>query len=450
MDLKRLSRLRIVGMTMTVAFCMFVVASQAASAALTTGLPGIPADPALTAAFAKGDGLSTAQAEHRVAVQQAGSILGRELEEKLGSNYAGIWYDDSTERIAIGIAHPTDTAAVDSVVNTAEAQSNVEEVPVRSTMAELINAQSTVNGVLGDLIHKGEASTGIYTPGNAVVVEVSSKASTGDQERANAISTLLPDVKVQVRSSPQQDFEIKADACSSKSGRDAHCDRPMRGGTEITGSAERWVCSAGLLAKAGETYYMMTAGHCIVDEGGSNVPWIMFNSSNTAEGIGNSGGFVYGEKYKNPGGTGDSGAIAINPTSYWHTGLNAYAYAYTYAEEYPTLGVAEPYVGLGVCHLGISTPNNGSGTNCGEVLLMHATVTYSEGNTLNNMAKSSACSHPGDSGGPFYASNYAYGTTSGGSSCAEEGGFNSGTTYFETAGNIQYEEGVTLCRLSAC
>lgn len=218
----------------------------------------------------------------------------------------------------------------------------------------------------------------------------------------------------------------------------------------ITGVHEEWLCSAGLLAKREGKYYMMTAGHCVVDEGGSNVPWYMYESSYVPRKLGDSGGFVFGEDYPNPGGTRDSGAIEISTSSYWYKDLNAYSYAYTYSENYPTDGVEEPYVGLGLCHLGISTPNNGSGTNCGTVERMHASVTYSEGNTVNDMTEISACSHPGDSGGPFYANYVAFGQLSGGTSCGQNGGFNSGTSYFDDSGTIEYEHGVTICRVGIC
>ena len=189
---------------------------------------------------------------------------------------------------------------------------------------------------------------------------------------------------------------------------------------------------------------MMTAGHCIVDEGGSNVPWYMYEHLGNRHEIGHSGGFVFGAHYPNPGGTRDSGAIALPSTSYWYQSLAAESYAYTYTENYLTLGVREPYVGLGLCHLGISTANDGSGTNCGTVLRQHVTLTYSEGNTLNDMTEISACAHPGDSGGPFYANYEAYGQMSGAVSCPEHGGFNSGTSWFDAAPAIEYEHGVTL------
>jgi streptogrisin C len=398
----------IIGVATVLAVLTLAVISQTASAAtLAASSLSLPVDPALTAAFVQGDGLTTSQAEQRIVLQQEGAVLNQELEETLGSNYAGVWFNHSTDRLAVGVVNSNDTAAINAAVSTAGAQNEVEDVPVQSSWSELVDSQSAVNSDLASLLKDREISTGLYTPNNAIVIDVSPDAPIADQERVHALLDEFPGVKIEVQVKPPQDFEINAQACTTEGGKDAHCDRPMRGATLITGIRLDWECSAGLLAKQGETYYMMTAGHCIVDEGGSNVQWIMYNSSDTPYGIGNSGGFVFGERYPNPGGTRDSGAIKINPTSYWHTELNAYAYAGSFSEAYPTLGINEPYVGLGLCHLGISTPNNGSGTNCGEVLRLHVSVTYSEGNTVNDITETSACAHPGDSGGPYYANNDA-------------------------------------------
>jgi streptogrisin C len=428
---------------------LFALAGAAHGASLVASPLTMPVDPTLTAVMARGEHVTTAQAEQRIQTQANGANLNLQLETQLGSKYAGLWYNSATGRLAIGVADSAAHDTIDSVAKESVAAGEVETVPVHSTWADLVDAQNLINSRLAALFSAEKVTTGLYTPTNAVVVNVSSAASAADKGAVAAVAQAFPGVTVEVHTKPANDFHISARTCHWGA-LWVHCDQPLRGADEIEPFTATELCSAGLLAKQGGTYYMMTAGHCIYFGGGSGVRWRAWSSNGAAHTIGEAGGYVWGQQHPNPGGTRDSGAIAIESSSYWHTNLNAYAFGAPAASElYPTVGVAEPYVGLSLCHLGIATENDGSGSNCGHVLELHSSLTEG-GDQVNDMTRASDCAHAGDSGGPYYANNIAYGTESGGPTCPWHGGWDSGESYFDNAGTIQYENGVTICRLSVC
>jgi streptogrisin C len=415
-------------------------------AGLGTGFASEP-DPTLTSAFEKAYGLTEAEAQQRVTLQKEAAELNRTLQDQLGSRYAGMWFDNNDGRIKVGVVNSADDGTANAAIANDGLQADTDLVPVRSTWNELVATQETVNANLKDLLRNDKVQTGINTETNAVVIRVAPTASTAERERAVSLTSELSGVSIEVRYPPANQFEIASTACTtSPAGYNAKCDRPIRGATIIYHGSEE--CSAGFLMRreeGGTTHtWLMTAGHCLALDGGSNQRWYMENSKGESHEIGLSGGYVYGENYPNPGGTRDSGAIAISPSSFWASGMLPESYAYTFSANYYTEGVNEGYLGLGLCHLGISSANNGSGSNCGNIQTLHVSVRYSEGNLLNDMTEVTACSHPGDSGGPYYADNTAYGQQSGAQECPVNGGFNSGISFFDEAIDIEYEMGLDI------
>jgi hypothetical protein len=53
------------------------------------------------------------------------------------------------------------------------------------------------------------------------------------------------------------------------------------------------------------------------------------------------------------------------------------------------------------------------GTSCGRVFATDVTVTYRDGPTVRHLANALYCTSRGDSGGPIFAGNTAYGIVSG-------------------------------------
>ncbi len=95
---------------------------------------------------------------------------------------------------------------------------------------------------------------------------------------------------------------------------------------------------------------------------------------------------------------------------------------------------ANPTVGQRACRRGSTT-----GTHCGSVTGLNATVNYAEG-SVHGMIRTNICAEPGDSGGPLYAGSTALGITSGGSGNCRSGG----VTFFQPVVEVLNRYGVRV------
>jgi hypothetical protein len=95
---------------------------------------------------------------------------------------------------------------------------------------------------------------------------------------------------------------------------------------------------------------------------------------------------------------------------------------------------ANPTVGQRACRRGSTT-----GTHCGSVTGLNATVNYAEG-SVYGMIRTNICAEPGDSGGPLYAGSTALGITSGGSGNCRSGG----VTFFQPVVEVLNRYGVRV------
>jgi hypothetical protein len=211
-----------------------------------------------------------------------------------------------------------------------------------------------------------------------------------------------------------------------------YCDPPLRAGVRLNSSDS---CSSGFLARSrsDNVLYVVTAGHCEYVVGlyygvwGGN--WTTRQPRNGA--TNHIVGPVHSWTYS---ASGDSGIIrVVNPT-----GWNARAWAYvhastpqvqppppllpiggtTYQPEYPILADANAMQGQRVCRSGGS-----SLTECGYVSSTSSWHSDSAlGVTVYGLLRVSGFCHMtgGDSGGPVYSSNTAWGIVMGrasGSGC---------------------------------
>lgn len=168
----------------------------------------------------------------------------------------------------------------------------------------------------------------------------------------------------------------------------------ISGGDAIYTGGSR--CSLGFNVRGGSTDYFVTAGHC------TNAGTTWTNGSATL-------GTRYGTSF--PGN--DYGIVRYTNTSIAKPG-NVGSLNITSA--------GNPTVGQSLCRRGSTT-----GTRCGTVTGLNATVNYSQG-SVSGLIRTNICAEPGDSGGPLYSnSGVAYGLTSGGSGNCSSGG----TTYFQ-------------------
>ncbi|KUJ67386.1 streptogrisin [Streptomyces albus subsp. albus] len=169
--------------------------------------------------------------------------------------------------------------------------------------------------------------------------------------------------------------------------------RPLlAAGDAIYGGGYR--CSLGFNVVSGNTYYLLTAGHC------GNVAKTWYTSSAQTTLIGSTVNSSF------PGN--DYALVRYDNTALSHSGGFSSA--------------PDAYVGEQVKRTGSTT-----GTHGGTVTGLDATVHYSGGGTVRGMIQTNVCAEPGDSGGPLYDGTKALGITSGGSGDCSSGG----TTFFQ-------------------
>lgn len=175
-------------------------------------------------------------------------------------------------------------------------------------------------------------------------------------------------------------------------------------------------CSVGFGARAADgAPRMITAGHCTEDGGDVR------GADNTV--IGPIRSSVFDRD-------GDWGVVDVGPG--W-TPTSAVAAAGEATVR--VTGTASAPPGSDVCRSGSTT-----GWHCGRVTATDVTANYSTG-PVEGLVLTSACSEPGDSGGPFVAGRSALGTLSGGSGdCTRPGG----TTLYQPIDEILRAEGLTL------
>jgi hypothetical protein len=163
----------------------------------------------------------------------------------------------------------------------------------------------------------------------------------------------------------------------------------VNGGDAIYSSAGR--CSLGFNVRVGNTFYFLTAGHCTASGGN----WYTNSSRTTLIGP------VAGSSF--PGN--DYGRVRYQNTSLSHPG--------TVGTSLRVTGAANPAVGTRACRRGSTT-----GTQCGQVTGLNATVNYGGGNIVRGLIRTNICADRGDSGGSFYTNTSptvtALGLTSGG------------------------------------
>ncbi|MET9294632.1 S1 family peptidase [Streptomyces sp. NPDC003077] len=176
--------------------------------------------------------------------------------------------------------------------------------------------------------------------------------------------------------------------------------------------ATSWRCSLGFNVRSGNTYYVLTAGHCT--EG--DPPWYANAAHTTSIGPTVDSSF--------PGN--DYGLVKYTNTSLSHEGT---------VGGQDITRAATPSVGQNVTRRGSTT-----GTHSGRVTGLNATVNYGGGDVVSGLIKTTVCAEPGDSGGPLYSGSTALGLTSGGSGDCDSGG----TTFFQPVTEALNAYGVSV------
>jgi hypothetical protein len=349
-------------------------------------------------------GLSIAEAQRRIDVQQRAPKLDETLAGALGpARYGGVWIGDD-DRVKVGIVEAVTRPAVTAAAAAHQLVGEFDPVPVRHSLVELLVA----NAWLADQVSranvnaKSEMVTGYKPSANTVQLGVppdTEEMSPGQgavlDEARQRYGSMLSTYTVTGRPRPT--------ACGTENNR-LTCDTPLRAGVWIAGGET--ACTLGFLARSrsDNTLYGLTAGHCLKDESATTTWYTYDRSGNTRTDVGTMHRFVYGE--------GDAGLINIgideDDKALQHQ-IDACGCSWvlvldssdtTRNEQYPIYGTGNGVEGLRVCHTGAA-----NGTNCGQVVRLG--VTSSTG--VRNLVETNYCGGDGDSGGPVYAGNIAYG-----------------------------------------
>jgi streptogrisin D len=336
--------------TLTVAAAAAALLPLATSTAqaLPAGYGAPVADAAATSLTATG--LSEADAMDRLAAQPALIAKGERLTDQVGASSAGMWLDQHTGSVVVGVTDERSAATVRAAGATAKV--------VEHSMTELQSARDAVASRL-----PANSAAGIDVRANQVVVQIG--------ESAAAATTALTLTATAERFGDM--VRVKHI--------DGSFETAISGGDAITGSGGR--CSLGFSTTGNSG---ITAGHCTQAIASWNDPsGAFYGPSVGASFPGNDYGLI-----RNDGGLAQPGNVNLYNGSFQDI-----------------TGAGDPQPGMQICKSGSTT-----GLTCGQVTQTGMTICYAQG-CVNNMAESTAAVNPGDSGGAWFAGSTAIGITSG-------------------------------------
>lgn len=335
-----------------------------------------------------------------VEARLANTSLGALMEEALGDDFGGLWFDRSTAQLHVGVTSPESRQIAEELAIETRLKENVIETPVRSTWAELLAAQAEWTERTGDLFDRGEVSTAVQVQDNALEVRLGSavppsrRADLQRMAEASAVKVSFADTQ-----GPQIRIEDQAKTCGAFAKGKAYCDPTITAGTTIESSGPNPItCTAGPVAipDAHNTTdtYLLTAGHCI-EAKGVGKKWYAYPKN--AKGPGDLIFLGTAVEYTNST-EADIGAIKVENAYWMKKGLTPVdpGVAHLTTEESepkPVTGQEVPMKGTKSCISGEE-----SGTICAEIA---AYPVHVKGKGL--LAEVKTTTQKGDSGGPWYS-----------------------------------------------
>jgi streptogrisin C len=292
---------------------------------------------------------------------------------------------------------------------------------VRHTQLELEASKTSLDDVLAG----GSAPEGVYSwqvdlPSNSVVVSIGK-----GQEHA-----AIDFVAASGADSATIRFVVDEEQPSLRS--------TLKGGLGYLrnpGDGYLYACSIGFNVTKGSAPAYVSAGHC----GTAGEPVYFEGSAGTGPqwSIGPQIGTFSASKFPQPGQTGNDYSYVTVVSG---NTLPATVYGWGSGDATVHGGTAAG-VGTAVCRSGRT-----SGWKCGTIEATGVTVSYSSGETILNLTRTTACSEGGDSGGSFITGpGQAQGVLSGGSgSCKGKLPNKRTRSFFQPLGPILSAYGLTL------
>jgi len=362
-------------------------------------------DPAVLA-LAKERGIGAGEAQRRIGWQQRASDVEDALASALGPDrFGGLWIGLNDDRVKVGVVGGDGvqaTAAATTIGAVAAAHGlgdATDVVPVRHSLSALVSANDWLGQSLVRVNHKAPFPLRAgYAPDESAV-------RLGLPQRSEDLTAAQAEVVAEAkqRFGPMLVTYTFTDRVTPEACSFPYCDPPLRAGVRVGPVG----CTLGFLgrSRSDNALYAFTAGHCL-DGAASTTYWTHF-SNGSQHNIGPRHNFVLGA-------SGDAGIIRVSNPAGWDARAWVYVLASTGNDgvagtsanaQYRILADGGSSVNMRICKSGVSPDR----TSCGRVKELGVTVTYTSGETIRGLARTSYCSQGGDSGGPVYVSNTAYG-----------------------------------------
>jgi streptogrisin C len=353
--------------------------AMVASAAPTSSDTSVA--PVIRSAMQHDLGLTSAQLSQYLKIERLQAQQEKQLAQAEGRNFAGSWIErkpNGSFQLVVGTTS----------ILPRKGPAGVEIRSMRHSLAELDASKSQLDTVLaqGGRVPKGVYSWYVDLPSNSVVVTVGKGAQkaginfvAASGADANTVRLVTAEEQPSLRSTLQGGL----------------------GYLRNPGDGYLYACSIGFNVTQGTTPGFVSAGHC----GTAGEPVYLELSPQWT--IGPKIGTFAASKFPQPGQTGNDWSwVKVDagntqpPTVYgWGKG------------DATVHGSTAAGVGAAICRSGRT-----SGWRCGTIEATGVTVSYSTGETILNLTRTTACSEGGDSGGSFITGpGQAQGVLSGGS-----------------------------------
>jgi streptogrisin C len=384
------------------------VTTPAASAA-AVGAASL-ADPAALSIAAQ-QHVTLAEAETRLAWQQAVPSLNAALSSQLSAaTLGGIWIaTNDGDRVKVGVVglNPRIRAVVLRAVRATGLFGAADLVPVKYSLSQLVSADTWVAGQLDRLSPRAggiDLDVGYRPDLNRVQLGVAGHQLTAAERALVARATARYGDLIQVIAVPPGSMAGTSLDCAN-----VYCFPPLRGGINIfrlnsQGHPAPGQCTSGFVARGRVTgnLYLLTAGHCAVEDGTGT--WGTYFPGGSVHAIGTVHHYLFGA-------SGDEAILNINNPSGWRlpqgwvyvtAGPNT-----TRNERYPISSAQYSTQGARICETGAATGHS----ICGIVVRLGVTSCYGglPCRVVNNLGEASFCGNPGDSGAPVFAAHQAFG-----------------------------------------
>lgn len=368
-----------------------------AAAAPTPSYLADGTDPAVTSLAAERR-ISIAEAQRRVGWQQPATAMSEELSTALGERFGGLWFDDITGRVEVGIVAGSDAGPRARAIAARWHLSAVTDlVPVATSYPQLERDSAWLGSQLrlANSSATTQLSSALLPDRNLVELRLPHAAAlTADQ--TDLVERARKRLGARLTTGTWSGA-ISRTACRVVVTGD--CDAPLRGGVSLylsDGNRDADCTTAfNVRSRKDGKWYVMTAGHCGVKE-------TEFSAYQWRTGQYHVIGRVHNSVNE---GNDDYGMISINNVAGWNPKPWVWVQAWgdpahggTAANEaYVIKGVRTSPKGTRVCMTGAY-----SGTSCGNVVALNI-------GGAGGYAQADYCTTFGDSGGAVFSAGYARG-----------------------------------------